>query len=262
VREAPEEGGQQVNEAFEEGRRRVSEALEMYERSGDTIGRTRCLHNLTWLLLCAGQLEAAKDAALQAVEFLPEKGEEYLLSKSHRGLGVVYDSMGDKENATHHFRTALGTVPPFSWRGELFLVHYSLAKLFCAEDELDEATIHIEQAKFHTVDDAYDLGRAMEMQAWILYQQGKPEEAMSEALSVLEIYGKLGVVKDVGNCRELLRRIDGAMGRWSISSDLEHGARIMTMPGAFPTEDLDKYLIPERNIVHSLFPKHILYHIN
>ena len=213
VRGGLEEEKQQVNEAFEEGRRQVNEALEMYERSGDMIGRTRCFHNLSWLLLCAGQLEAAKDAALRAVGSLPKNGEEYLLSRCHRVLGVVHDSMGDKESAIRHFKTALGIAPPFSWRGELFLVHYSLAKLFCAQDELDEATIHIEQAKFHTVDDAYDLGRTMEMQAWIWYQQDRPEEARSEALSVVEIYEKLGAVKDLGNCRELLRRIDGAMGR-------------------------------------------------
>ena len=39
---------------------------------------------------------------------------------------------------------------------------------------------------------AYNLGRAMGMQASILYEQGRLEEARSEVLRAIEIYEKLG----------------------------------------------------------------------
>ena len=191
-----------------EGMKQAEEALEMYERLEDMVGRARCLYNLAWSLLRDGQLDAAEDTAMRPISFLPETGEEYLLCKSHRILGAIYDSKEEKDNAIRHFRTALGIAFPFGWRGELFSIHYSLAKVFCAKGDFYNANAHITQAKSHTADDAYDLGLAMEMQAWIWFRQCKLEDARDEALRVVEIYEKLGAEQDVGTCRKLLRQIE------------------------------------------------------
>ena len=163
---------------------------------------------LTWLLLGDGQLDAAENAALRTIDLLPGKGQEFLLCQSHRVLGKVYRRKGEKEKAIDHFETALRIASPFNWQDELFWIHYDLAQLFLTEDELDDANTHIEQAKSHAVDDAYNLGRAMELQARIWYRQSRLEDARSEALGALEIFEKLGAAQDAEDCRELLQKID------------------------------------------------------
>ena len=194
-----------------EGIQQAEGALETFGRSGDTVGRVRCLHTLAWLLLLDNQPDAAKDTALQPIGFLPERGREYLLCTTHRVLGVIYDSKGEEEKAINHLETALGIASPCSWRGELFSIHYALADLFCTRYSFDDANAHIEQAKSHAVDNAYNLGRATEVQAWIWYRQHRLEEARFETLDAFEIYTKLGAEQDVGNCRKLLRQIEQAM---------------------------------------------------
>ena len=201
----------------EEGIQQAREALEVYKRFGDTVGQAECLHDLAWLLLHDDQLAAAEDSASRTIDFLPEKGQEYLLCKSHRGLGMIYDSKGEKEKAIGHLVTALRTASLFDWQDELFWIHYTLALLFSAEGEFDDANAHIVQAKLHAVDTPYKQGRAMNVQAWIWYRQRKLEDAKIEVLGVVEIYEKLGAARDVGVCGELLKMIERARESCSIS---------------------------------------------
>jgi hypothetical protein len=79
---------------------------------------------------------------------------------------------------------------------------------FGDEDEFDDANTHIEQAKSNTDDGSYYRGLATEMQAGIFYRQFRLEEAKSEILHAMEIYKKLGAANDVGDCKELLRKIE------------------------------------------------------
>ncbi|KAF9785114.1 hypothetical protein BJ322DRAFT_1108575 [Thelephora terrestris] len=162
---------------------------------------------------------------------------------------------------------ALGIAAPFDWRSELFSVHYSLAKLFCTESVFDDADAHIELAKSHTVDDAYDLGLVMEMQAWIWYRQRRAEDARCEALRGLEVYEKLGAERDMGKCRNLLRQIEKSIETQIFPE--EKGSQYIgivncSLPTSgedspeTPLEDADGYFIDERNAVRSLFPKHVL----
>ena len=76
------------------------------------------------------------------------------------------------------------------------------------ERGFEDAHIHIEQAKSHTVNDTRNLGCAMELHAQIWYQQGKLEETKSEALRASEVYEKLGASKDLEDCRTLLQEIE------------------------------------------------------
>ncbi|KAF9785155.1 hypothetical protein BJ322DRAFT_1108619 [Thelephora terrestris] len=221
----------------EEGIEHAEEGLEIFERLGDTVGRARCLHNLAFLFFYDGQPEAAENIALQPIDFLPEQGQDHLLCRSHRVLGVIYDSKGQDQEAIDHLQTALRIATPFSWRGELFSIHYALAQLFRTRHNFSSANTHIEQAKLHTVNDRYNLGRAMEMQARIWYREYMLEEARAEALSGVEIYEKLGAMGDARDCRKLLQKIEQAMENWSISSESDLGDRrpiIMACTAAVP----------------------------
>ena len=136
-----------------------------------------CLEDLASLLLDDNQLDAAEDTAFRIIDLLPEKGQEFQLCRSHRILGQIYHSKGEKEKAIHHFETALTIASPFNWPDELFWIHFPMAKLFRDEDEFNDANTHIEQAKLHAADNPYNLGRGMEMQARIWYRQRRLEDA-------------------------------------------------------------------------------------
>jgi len=200
-----------------EGIEAVKEALELFERLGNTVRQADCLIDLTFSLCYDGQFDAAEEVAFRAINILPEEGQEYLVCQSHRALGNVYQSKGEMEKAIHHFQLALGIASSFNWHIDLFWVHYELAELFRREGRFDDAQAHVEHAKSYAANNIYNFGYATEQQALVWYEQGRFEEAKSEALRAAEIYEKLGVVKDGERCRELLRDIEGKLNA-SVSS--------------------------------------------
>ena len=220
---------------YREGEQQAKEGLEFYERTGDTAGQAMCLNTLA-LLLSAEQLNAVKEAALRevfntaddgteevaypanydaaeeaasrAINLLPEKGNEYLLSECHFCLGAIYQLKGEIEKAIIHFETTLGIASSFGWHNELFRIHYFLALLFSSQDRFNDANAHVEHAKSHTVNNAHNMGTSMYLQANLWFQQRRIEQARSEALRAVEVLEKLGATSGVRMCRELLRLID------------------------------------------------------
>ena len=193
----------------EEGIRRVKEALEIQAQIGDAEGQTRGLNQLAWLLFEDGQLDAAEYTASRAIDLITEKGQEYLVCKLHRILGYIHQSNGAKDKAIHHFKTVLGIATAFrNWDHTLFWAHYDLANLSNAEGELEVASAYIERAKSHAVNDAYQLGSAMQIQAQVWYRQLRLEDAKLEALYAFEIYDKLGAAEDARACGHLLQTIE------------------------------------------------------
>ncbi|KAF9780480.1 hypothetical protein BJ322DRAFT_295454 [Thelephora terrestris] len=197
---------------FKEGISQAEEALEIFKRLGDTLEQAICLGYLAWLLLDDDQPDAAQDTALRTIELLPEKGGEFLLCQSHRILGEIHRSKGEKEKALDHFETALTIATPFDWQDQLFCIHYEMAGLFLDDDKFDDANAHIEQAKLHAVDDAYCLGWGMEMQAQIWCREHRLKDARAEVMRAFEIYQKLGLADDVDRCVVLLQEIEEEMG--------------------------------------------------
>ena len=191
-----------------EGIQQAKEASEILERLGGTGSQAQCLINLAHLLRSDNQLDAAEEAALHAINLLPEKGEEFRVCESHRALGHIYRSKHYTEKAVHHFEVAIGIGSPFNWHDTLFCLHYELAALFWDEDRFYDAHGHIERAKSHIASNTYYLGRAMELQARVWYDQHRLEEAKSEALRAADVYEKVGATKNVEDCKGLLRDIE------------------------------------------------------
>ena len=190
---------------YREGIQQAREALDICEELGDAAEQASSLNYLAYALFGEGQLDAAETAALRATDLIPEKGHEYLVCKSRRFLGYIYQSGGKNEKAVHHFNTALVTASPFKWRDELFWIHIALAELFDDESKFPDANAHVQQAKLNTADDVYELGYAMEVQAGIWGNQHKFEDARSEALRVLKIFEKLGAAYDTERCRGFIQ---------------------------------------------------------
>ena len=54
-----------------------------------------------------------EEAALCAIDLLPEEGEQFRVCESHRALGQIYHSKGNTEKAIDHFEVAFGIASPF-----------------------------------------------------------------------------------------------------------------------------------------------------
>ena len=198
---------------YEEGIRQSKEALEIYERLGDAEGQGKCWNNLGWLFLGDGQLDAAEEAGSHAIKLFLDEGREYWVCRTHRLLGEIYRSKREIKKAVEHFEAAIGIASPFDWHDQLFWTHFALAVLFCNEDEFDNAQSHIERAKSHTIDDALELGCAMDQQATIWYHQGRLEDGKAEVLRAIETFEKLGATADLSVSRNILRKIERAIER-------------------------------------------------
>jgi tetratricopeptide (TPR) repeat protein len=196
---------------YEEGIQQAREALEIFERADNTIEQADCLNTLTWLLYEDKQLDAAENAASRAIDLVSGEGEEFLVTGLHRILGKINHSKGRREKAIHHFNIALEIASPRHWNDSLFWIHFGMAGMFLDEDEYDEAHAQIEQAKSYAVNDVYTLGRVIDLQAEVWYDQGRFEETKSGALHALETYEKIGAVHDAETCRDLLQRVERAM---------------------------------------------------
>ena len=192
---------------YKEGIRQAEEALDVFGRRGDTVDQAGCLIDLAWLMHGDKQLDAAEEAASRALDLLP-KDQQVWICVAHHALGEVYRSKGETEKAIHHLELALGIASSFNWASRLFWVNYGLALLFSDQGGFNDAHAHIERAKSHVVDEAYKLGRAMELQARFWYDQHMFEEAKLEALRAIGSYERVGATKDIEVCRRLLRKID------------------------------------------------------
>ena len=204
---------------YKEGIEQAKEASEIYERLNDGMGHSFSLRHLAYVLHDDMQLDAAEEAALRALSLLPSEGKEYRVIQCYRLLGDIYISKGKTGEAIKHLETALGIASHSSWRGELFWIHHSLAKSFFDDDRFDDAHTHIERAKLSTINDTYLLGRAMQLQAQFWCEEGRFEEAKSEALGAVDVYEKIGFMEGLEICRMLLQTIEAGMGKPVTSSE-------------------------------------------
>jgi tetratricopeptide (TPR) repeat protein len=195
---------------YNEGMQQVKEALEIYERLNDVSGQARSLCRLAYLLHDDGQFDAAEGVALQVINRFLGKTEQFQVCQCYRILGDIYSSKGETEKAIDRHETALEIASSFNWQDPLFWSNYSLAELFLDKGRFDDAWTRIEYAKSHAVNDAYNLGRGVELQARFWYRQPKFEEARSAALHAIDAFERLGATEDVERCRVLLWEIERA----------------------------------------------------
>ena len=203
---------------YKEGIPQAKEALEICERLNNLPGQAQSLEFLARLLCSDEQLDAAEEAASRAIELFPDEGEEFRVCRCHRVLGDINYSKGEMEKAIDHFETALGIASSSNWHDQQFWILRSLAQLCFAQDRFDDAHTYIERAKSNTTNDPYCMGRAMSLQARFWYQEYRFEEAKSEALRAADVYEKLGAVKDLEACRDLLQDIETEMEKLGNSS--------------------------------------------
>ena len=201
-------GGKQTGDANQmlghrarEGTQGARKVLEDYQQlyTSTTLEQAWNLNNLARLLLEDKQLDAAKEAVSQAIDFAPREGQ-YLTCDSHRLH--IYHSKGERARAIHHYGTALVIAAAFNWRDKLCWTYYAITWLFLNEGEFKSVQTHTEKAKLHTANLTYSLGRAMELQAVSLYKQGRLREAKSEASHAFETFETAG---NTDHCKVILQ---------------------------------------------------------
>jgi tetratricopeptide (TPR) repeat protein len=136
------------------------------------------------------------------------KGEQFQVCQCYRILGEVYCFRNETEKATDHLEIALEIASSFNWHDMLFWIHHSLAKLRSDEGRFGDAHTHIEHAKSHAANDAYNQGRAAELQARFWYRKQRFEEAGSAASHAADILERLGAMADTKCCRALFEMIE------------------------------------------------------
>jgi tetratricopeptide (TPR) repeat protein len=191
--------------SYKEGLLQAKESLEIFERLHDVLGQSRSLRWLAQLLLGDNQLDAAEDAASRSIDLIPAN-QQFEVCQGHRVLGDICCSKGEIEKAINHFEAALRIASSPNWHSEQFCTFLSLARLFHGQGRFDDAHVYVECAKLHAVN-AYDLGQTMELQAEILCEQGKFEEAEAEILRAIDVFMKLGAANDLEDCRKFLQYI-------------------------------------------------------
>ena len=188
---------------YKEGIWQAREALEIFKQLDDKLGQARSWNDLGWLLFADRQIDAAEEAASRAINLFSGKGDQFDVCESRHLLGDIYRTKGETEKAINQLDAALGIASTFNWHPELFWIHFSFAWLFFNESRFDYAHTHVERAKSHTTNYPYNLGRAMELRARILYEEYKFEEAESEVLRAADVFEKLGATKELDRCRAL-----------------------------------------------------------
>ena len=219
---------------YQEGIRQSKEALEIWERLCDAEGQAKGWNCLGWLLFDNGQLDAAEVAASHALQLFLDQDREYRVCDSHRLLGRVYQSKGERGKAVQHLEAVIDIAFPSEWHHPLFWSYLSLARLFCKEKEFDNAQSHIEQAKSLAADHARWLGLAMDQQAEIWCSQGRLEEAKAESLCALDTFEMLGATAELLGSRDILQKIERAIEYRLISGDSDPG-------GEFSRHDATPY---------------------
>ena len=212
---------------YKEGIERAEEALEIYKQLDDIQGQAQSWQQLAWLLYDDGQLDAAEEAASQVIELLSDEDDKFPVCECYRLLGNVCRSRGEAEKAIEHLETALGIASTFNWHDQQFWNHYSLAQVSLGRNKFDDAHAHIERAKPHAINDQYDLGRAVELQARVWYKQRRFEEAKSEALHAASIFEKIGATKDVEDCMAILRDVEEAMNDTATSREQDFNGELL-----------------------------------
>ena len=195
---------------YKEGTQQVGEALEIYKRFNDIPGQAQSLRRLAQLLYEDGQLDNAEEAASQAID-LSGQGNLFTVCKCYTLLGNICHSRGETEKAIKHFETALGIASTSNWHDRLFSINCNLAKLFSDKNRFDEAHAHIGLAKSHAVNNPYQLGLAMMLQARFWHEERRLEEAKSEALRAVGVFEKLGATRDLEECSNLVQDIEKEM---------------------------------------------------
>ncbi|GAB3950114.1 XRE family transcriptional regulator [Kribbella albertanoniae] len=81
----------------------LSKALTMFQDADDLTGQSRCCSSLTYVLSGLDRVEEALELGKQSLELSQKVGDVILEGVAHTALGVLYNRVGDYEQADSNF---------------------------------------------------------------------------------------------------------------------------------------------------------------
>jgi transcriptional regulator with XRE-family HTH domain/tetratricopeptide (TPR) repeat protein len=81
----------------------LSKALSMFQDAGDLTGQSRCSSSLTYVLAGLDRIDEALEFGKQSLEISEKLGDQVLEGVAHTALGVLYNRVGDYEQADTNF---------------------------------------------------------------------------------------------------------------------------------------------------------------
>jgi tetratricopeptide (TPR) repeat protein len=232
---------------YTEGIQQVEESLGIFKQLNHTTGQANSLQQLAQLLSKDNQLDAAEEAAFKSIDLLLDGGGQFMVCQGYRLLGDIYHSKGEMEKAINQLETAFGIASSFNWDNEQFWILHSLANLFLKEGRFNDAQAHIERAKSHTANGTYLLGAVAHLQANIQYKQHRFEEARSEALHGVDIFEKLGAVREAELCKELLQWTEENLRKATTSDGSNSNGELLRVV-LFPTPVNFQFLVQDPEV--------------
>ncbi len=157
----------------------LRESQQLAIRTGDRSGQAFALHMLGWIKGWGEQIAQAIQLQVQARDLLLEIGDPFHAAIGYEGLGIVYQAIGDTQNARKETEAGLALATRFGIQRSIPWLRYNLGVLALAQGRWADATAALEDARAESerTNDARlkpILRQALGILAWRL---GKWEEA-------------------------------------------------------------------------------------
>ena len=184
---------------FEEAIVCEKEALGIYKQLGSVVEQTDSLQHLALLFVQVKQVDAAKEAASQAINLSSGKLYKHQYLQHHHILGHLHEFRGEAEAAVKHFITALWASSSCNRdvRQRQTGLLRCLLNLFLEAERFDEAQAYLEILKLSEADDPYCLDRLLVDQAYIQYGKGRFRKAKSELSHIIGTRERAGTMGDL-----------------------------------------------------------------
>ena len=195
-----------------EGILQANEAQEIYERLDNPAGQVDSLRALALALVGDGQVDAAEEAASRILDLSSEGPSQSQLCQHYHTLGHIRTAGGDTGAAIRHHEKALEIASSFNLRDERATVLHCLVVTLLENGRFDDARIHVEYLKSDGINNPISLALAVVIQIHDLCQQGRSEEAKSEASRLVGLFERIGASEISADLSEdLFRMIEEGM---------------------------------------------------
>ncbi len=173
-----------------EGALRESQHLAI--RIGDRGGQAFALHMLGWLKGWGEQIAQAIQLQIQARDLLLEIGDPFHAALGYEGLGIVYQAIGDSQNATKETEAGLALATRFGITRSIPWLRYNQGVLALAQGRWADATQALEEARTES-ERSNDvrlkpiLRQVLGVLAWRLGHLAQAGQALEESYQAAQI---------------------------------------------------------------------------
>ncbi len=170
----------------------LRESQQLAIRTGDRSGQAFALHMLGWVKGWGEAIGQAIQLQLQARDLLLEIGDPFHATMSHQGLGIVYQAIGDSQNARAETEAGLALAARYGITRAVPWLRFNLGVLALAQGRWNDASQALEEARAESErwNDARlkpILRQVMGVLAWRLEQGEQARAALEESYQAAQV---------------------------------------------------------------------------